>query len=135
MNNKQAGAAVVRIGVALVYIWFGFSQLLHPSMWTSLVPSYAATIIPTSVLNIVLLNGVFELIFGLLLLVGFWTRIAAGLLALHAIHIVTVVGYSPIGVRDFGIMMAAIGTFLNGIDSWTLEYKMSGRLTQSPAGI
>jgi hypothetical protein len=36
-------------------------------------------------------------------------------------EITFVVGYSAIGVRDFGLAMAALSVFLNGVDVLSLE--------------
>ena len=75
--SKNYGISVVRIGLSLVYLWFGSNQLMHPEKWTSLIPSYATKIIPVSAHALVLGNGGFEIVFGLLLLVGFYSRFAA----------------------------------------------------------
>ncbi len=126
---KNSGISLVRIGFSLVYIWFGSDQLLHPAKWLSFLPSYATKIIPVSTHALVLGNGVFEIIFGLSLLVGLYIRFVSAILALHTLHIVSIVGYNPIGVRDFGIAMSMIGVFLNGPDLWTLDHKRAQKNT------
>ena len=121
--NKNIGISVVRIGMSLVYLWFGSSQLIDTDKWTALIPGYATKLIGVSTHTMVLGNGAFEIVFGLLLLIGFYSRFVSGILALHAIHIVTIVGYNAIGVRDFGLAIAMIGVFLSSPDAWTLDYK------------
>lgn len=121
---------IVRVGVSLVFLWFGLQQLTDPSSWLGWLPTYALSL-PISPLNLVYLNGAFEAIFGLLLISGLYTRLAASLLALHMAHIISVVGYGEIGVRDFGIFMATVSVALRGkdnfsLDSFFLEKKQEG---------
>jgi uncharacterized membrane protein YphA (DoxX/SURF4 family) len=126
--NKNYGISVVRVGVSLVFIWFGASQLMDPTKWVALVPGYAMKILPLTANSLVLGNGVFEVVFGILLLVGFYTRFASALLTLHAAHIVAIVGYNAIGVRDFCIFMSSLGIFLNGPDNWALDRRLTKTL-------
>ena len=111
---------VLRVGVALVFIWFGVEQLRDAEAWTGWLPSYASAL-PISTLTLVYINGAFEAIFGLLLLTGLYTRVAGTLLALHMAHILSVVGYGEIGVRDFGIFMATLSVALSGSDDFGLD--------------
>jgi uncharacterized membrane protein YphA (DoxX/SURF4 family) len=121
MDTKKTFAPVVlRIGVCLVYLWFGISQIANQARWVSMVPEYAS-LVPISIENIVLMNGIFEVVLAILLLIGWRVRIVALLLTIHAFHIMTVVGYTPIGVRDFGIFVAVLAVFLYGSDRWSLD--------------
>ena len=114
------GPLVVRVGAAAVLIWFGVEQLTNSSEWIGWLPSYATRFIAPETL--ILVNGTFETAFGLALLAGFHTRIAAGFLSLHMIHILTVVGYGEIAVRDFGLFAAILSVFLTGSDRFTFDY-------------
>lgn len=122
MNKLKFFAPVVlRIGLALVFLWFGFSQIVDTASWTAYVPDYAMSLSHLSVTTIVHLNGIFEIIFGTLLLLGLFTRFAALLLALHMIDITIIVGLDQTGVRDFAITIATIAAFLHGIDWLSLD--------------
>ena len=68
-----------------------------------------------------LLNGCFEVIFGMLLLSGFYVRGVSLILGLHLIGISFSLGYSAIGVRDFGLSMATISLFFFGEDNFFLD--------------
>jgi uncharacterized membrane protein YphA (DoxX/SURF4 family) len=121
MDTKRSYAPVVlRIGVCLVYLWFGISQIMNQSRWVAMVPEYAS-LVPISTENLVLINGISEVVLAILLLIGWRVRIVALLLTIHAFHIMTVVGYTPIGVRDFGIFIAVLSVFLYGADRWSLD--------------
>lgn len=111
---------VLRTAVAVVFLWFGFSQLANPSGWTRMIPSYAS-FIPLTQVNLIYAHGVFEIIFATCLLLGLHTRLAALLLTVNLAHITYIVGYGPIGARDFALAMACFTIFLNGADDYTLD--------------
>lgn len=112
--------AVVRIGMSLVFLWFGSSQLGDMEAWLAWLPAWTASL-PVDGETLILLNGTFEVVFGALLLLGFLVRPVALLLALHMFQIAFMVGYGEIGVRDFGLAMAAASVFLYGPDRFTLD--------------
>ena len=111
---------ILRIGLALVFLWFGSQQIFNADMWTSFIPSWMIAIgfNPTFLVHF---NGAFEIVFGLCLLAGYFTRTTALLLALHMLDITITVGYSSIGIRDFGLFIATFAIFLYGADVWCLD--------------
>jgi uncharacterized membrane protein YphA (DoxX/SURF4 family) len=129
---KAFSPVIVRIGIALVFIWFGINQLTDTTAWTGFVPQSIIDISGIAVATIVHLNGVFEIVFGAALLLGFFTRFAAFFLALHIIDITYIVGLDSIGVRDFGLSMATIAVWFNGSDFFTLDrFLNSGNRTEN----
>lgn len=117
---SKYASIVLRTGIAIVFLWFGFSQINNPAQWTGMVPGYAS-IIPLSTITLIYFNGVFEIVFATLLLLGIYTRLTALLLAIHLFHIVTIVGYGAIGARDFALALATLSIFLNGPDEFCLD--------------
>jgi len=108
MTSHQWGILVLRLGLATVFLWFGFSQLLDGVNWVSWVPVWAVNFLHIPPAMIVLLNGAFEVIAGGLLAFNILTRWAALALALHLAVITFEIGLTQIGVRDFGLMMATL---------------------------
>ncbi|MFA6520295.1 MAG: DoxX family protein [Candidatus Paceibacterota bacterium] len=121
VKMKRFAPIVVRLGLAVVFLWFGTQQIINTSAWVNLIPSWITSISGISAVGFVHFNGAFEIVFGLCLLMGYFTKATAFLLALHMLHITFTVGYNGIGVRDFGLSMATISIFLYGIDSWCLD--------------
>ena len=111
---------ILRLGISAVIIWFGTSQLLSQSMWTSFIPDWAISLTHLSATTLVIMNGLFEVIAGSLVALGFFIRPLAGLLFLHMLGIVASVGLSPIGIRDIGIATGLLSVALYGNDlfSW-----------------
>ncbi len=105
---------VLRLGVAFVFIWFGWSGISNTDMWTSLVPTWALAIAPATTL--VWLHGMFELIFGLLLFAGIWTRGVAFFLLLSLIQTLTLLSWGPVMVRDIAIMIVLLAVVMRKWD-------------------
>lgn len=105
---------VLRLGLAFVFAWFGATQLLGPQSWTALIPQWVTNISGMSALTVVYINGVFEVIAAILLVLGVWTRLVAFLLFLHLLTIVFDLGLNAIGVRDIGLSVAALTLALWG---------------------
>lgn len=105
-SNDEWGVLILRLGLASLFLWFGFSQLIDSVNWVSWVPEWAVNLLHISPAMIVLLNGAFEVIAGALLAINLFTRWAALALGLHLVVLVIDIGLTPIGVRDFAIMMA-----------------------------
>ncbi|MFZ2555765.1 MAG: DoxX family protein [Minisyncoccia bacterium] len=120
-TDPQKGIFILRISLAILFLWFGFSQLLDASSWISWVPGWAENLTGLEPEMIVLLNGGFEIAMGVLLALGLYTRIAAIFLALHVALLVFEIGLTPIGFRDFAIMGATFALALLGPDEYSLD--------------
>jgi uncharacterized membrane protein YphA (DoxX/SURF4 family) len=118
---KNFAPVLLRIGIALVFLWFGQEQLIHTSSWISFIPSWITSMTGISAATLVHFNGAFEVVFGFCLIFGYFTRVTALLLALHMLDITFTVGYNQIGIRDFGLSIAAIAVFLHGVDYWCID--------------
>lgn len=117
-QTRDYAIPVLRGGLALLFLWFGLSQVTAPNDWVAWVPEWASAIM--SAQTIVLLNGIFETILGLLIAAGFYTRVAAALLSLHLFLIAYEIGYNDIGVRDFALAVATLALALWGDDRFSI---------------
>ena len=106
VTQQEWGILILRIGLAALFLWFGFSQLIDGLSWVSWVPEWAVNLLHIPPAMIVLLNGAFEVVAGSLLALNIWTRWAALALGLHLVVLVIEIGLNEIGLRDFAIMMA-----------------------------
>ena len=114
---------VLRLSMAAVFVWFGASQLADASAWIAVVPSWA-TAFGISAETLVRLNGMFEVMASVLLSIGIFTRPVAFLLSLHLFVIASGFGFSPTGVRDYGLALATLSVALSGGDMWALYPEM-----------
>lgn len=120
-KRKALGRAILRIGMALVFLWFGIDQIIEPNAWIGFIPEWVLGMVPLSATVFIYLNAAFEIVFGAALLFGLFTRFVAFLLFLHIADITLTVGFSAIGVRDFGLSVAMFTIFLNGGDFLSLD--------------
>lgn len=112
MTRHEWGVLVLRLGLAAMFLWFGFSQLLDGLNWVGWVPEWAVNLLHLPPAMIVLLNGAFEVVAGGLIACNILTRWAALALAAHLALITIEIGMTQIGVRDFGLTVATLALAL-----------------------
>jgi len=123
---ETSASAVLRYGIGAVILWFSIQQFIHNSAYVGFIPDSIVSLTHISANILVFFNAMFELVFGLLLVFGWQTRIVATLLALHMFDIMWVVGYGDIGVRDFGIAVGILVVAMNGSDLFCITQKRKG---------
>lgn len=120
-DYSKYAPVVLRLGIAIVALWFGFSQLKNPAQWTRMMPDYVNMIVPFSKATLVIINGSLEILLATVLLLGIWTRVTSAIITLHLLHITTIVGYGAVGARDLALTLAALAIFLHGPDDYCLD--------------
>lgn len=124
---KTYSLAVPRMGLSLIFLWFGFQQLKHANEWVSFIPDFVVKYSPVHPTTLIHFNGAFEVVFALALFFGICTRLSALLLGLHLAHISSTLGFNSISVRDLGIVMGTLFVVLYGPDELCID-----RLISSP---
>ncbi len=129
MSGSTARAfapVVLRLGLAMLYLWFGFSEVVDAASWLSWVPQWATDLSHLDAHTIVLLNGSFEVVAGALLAIGIAVRWMALLLALHMLLIVVDIGLTAIGMRDLALSISTLALSLGGSDWLSFDRKIQG---------
>ena len=120
-NMKKWAPAVLRLGLAMVFIWFGSNQLLNQAMWMGLIPKSLVSMTGISAGTFVIINGIFEIFMATLLAFGIGIRIVATLLFLHLIMIISDLGLTAVGIRDVGLMFAMLSVAFHGADEYSYD--------------
>jgi len=120
MKREELAKPVLRIALALVFLYFGFSQVINPDAWVGFVPE---NLVPANLTanNLVMANAILELCLGIFMIIGLYTRFSSIILAIHLIGIASSLGFTPLGVRDFGLCVATLVVYLNGADALTVD--------------
>lgn len=119
---KKYAPVILRAGVALVFLWFGFTNIFTDKL-AGYIPDFIISM-NINASTVLLLNGIFEVIFGILLLLGLYTKLSSFLLGLHVLLIIPSIGYNAIAIRDIAIIIVCISIFLNGADRYSLDKKL-----------
>ena len=119
-SSDDIAKVLVRLGLSLVILWFAVNQLYRPDYFMGYLPDFLFSN-PNAIL-FVRANGVFELVFGLMLLLGVLTRLVAAVLALHLLGIMLSLGYNENAIRDFGLMIALMSVAVAGEDIWSIKH-------------
>ena len=116
--------ALLRLGVGVVFLWFGVAQLRDPDFGAAYLPQIVYTVGDS--IGVVDFDRLFTVIHGAIevalasaLIVGLFTRAVALLLAAQlAVIVVTVYTLAgpAIAVRDFGVLIATLVVAVNGPD-------------------
>lgn len=117
MDYKTFAPILLRLSLSLLFLWFGVSQLIDQESFVSYVPSW----VPIDIFTAVMLNGIMEIVLGVLLAIGFFTRISAVLLAVHLVGIAISLGYNDLAMRDWALAFATVSVALYGPDEWSLD--------------
>lgn len=119
---KPYSPILVRYGIGLVFLLMGLDQLIHSDYWTSYFPTNLPFNIPVA--SAVFYNGIFDTAIGVLLIIGFLTRVISIVASLHLISIIYYLGYNDISIRDIGLLLATLSIFFYGSDSLTIDKKI-----------
>lgn len=108
-HSLRASHLALRIGLAVVFMWFGIDKFIDPVHWLGWVPQSVQNIltgIGMSGQNFILLNGIFEVLVAVSLLSGYFIRIFAtvALVFLVVVTLVHITGATEIIVRDVGLI-------------------------------
>jgi uncharacterized membrane protein YphA (DoxX/SURF4 family) len=125
-----AAALALRLGVAFVFLRFGIQKSVDGHAWTILVPAAftAPLTAATGVPDVAWLRllGYVEVLVGLHVALGLWTRAAAGVAVIVLVGAVIAMGTSGIGTRDVGLLGAAAAIVIQGAGRYGLDARLRG---------
>jgi hypothetical protein len=104
------GPTAGRVLLGLVLAWFGYHELVQPSLWTGYVPGLNSA--SSTAVVVVLAHGWLLLVLAVALIAGISARAAAGITALLLAEIViwltATAGLSDLTIRDVGVLGLAV---------------------------
>ena len=128
MNNHRAhnaGLLVLRLGIGAVFFLFGIDKLQEPSNWIIYIPNQLGQTIQSSglvsVMQFLRAQGFVETILGLQIACGCLARWSSAGACLLLATIVAIIGLDQTGIRDFGLLSAAIALTFLGPGDWSID--------------
>jgi len=98
----------LRLGLAVVFIWFGVDKFIHPEYWLSAwIPQNVlvfASKLGVSGTDVVSASGVFELLIGASVLSNIFIKIFSVFALIFLVAVLLTFGISEVTVRDIGLM-------------------------------
>ncbi len=107
-TSTKCSNLFLKIGLATVFLWFGLDKFFHPQYWLNAwVPQGLLSFLArlgTSGIQFVYVNGIFEVLVGVSLLIGVLTRFFSLLAIVFLAVVIFTVGLSEVTVRDIGLI-------------------------------
>ncbi len=110
---------ILRVGIAVTFLWIGVLIFASPEAWGNLLPSWAAGIMPMPLEQAMLGTAVTDILIGFFLLIDFYTWFFSLLAALHLIIVLIVAGITPSTARDIGLLAGCISLIF---ETWPFDW-------------
>ncbi len=134
MSNRTtctSGLLILRIGIGGVFLLFGIDKLQQPSSWIVYLPAQLGQLIQASgfltVMQFLRIQGFVEAALGFQMLAGCMTRWSAAAASLALAAIIYCIGFDQIGIRDAGLLSAALAMAILGPGDWSVDAWLSRR--------
>jgi uncharacterized membrane protein YphA (DoxX/SURF4 family) len=115
-SSAKYSYLALRLGLAAVFLWFGIDKIIHPTYWLNawMTPRVAGIIgyAALSESQFIYLCGVFEILAGVSLATGIFSKFFSALAILFLIGVAIFVGSADTIVRDIGLVGGLIAVFL-----------------------
>ena len=112
---NKASYHVLRVGVAITFLWIGILILKTPEAWGGYLQPWAAGLLPLSIAEAMMGTAMLDIGIGLFLLIDSFVWLAALVGAVHLVIVLTVSGITDITVRDIAILAAAIALIIDSM--------------------
>jgi len=102
-SSAKYSYLALRLGLAAVFLWFGIDKISHPSYWLN-------AWMTTS--QLIYLCGVFEILTGVSLATGIFSKFFSALAILFLVGVAIFVSSGDVIIRDIGLVGGLIAVFL-----------------------
>lgn len=115
-QSLRYSSFILRLGLAVVFFWFGIDKLFHPDYWLNAwVPQAILSLaghIKITGTEIVYVSAVFEILVAVSLITNIFVSFFSSLAVLFLISISLFHGVNEVLIRDVGLMGAFISLIL-----------------------
>ncbi|OGM98326.1 MAG: hypothetical protein A2915_04435 [Candidatus Yanofskybacteria bacterium RIFCSPLOWO2_01_FULL_41_34] len=112
LQSPRYSNSVLRIGLAIVFFWFGIDKFFHPNYWINAWVPQSVSLFAANFnirpIDIIYISGVFEVLVGISLITNIFVPLFSSLAVLFLASIMFFLGFSEILVRDIGLAGALL---------------------------
>ncbi len=112
---KKTSFHILRVGLAVTFLWIGVLIFKQPEAWGGYLMPWAAGLLPVPIEQAMMGTAILDIIIGALLLFDFFVWFAALVGVIHLIIVLAVSGITDITVRDIGILATAIALMADSL--------------------
>jgi len=105
---KKSAFHILRVGMAITFLWIGILIFQNPEAWGSYLQPWAADFLPIPLKEAMIGTAILDIAIGIFLLIDVFTWLAGLLGAFHLIIVLITTGINAITVRDIGLFAAAL---------------------------
>lgn len=121
INMNRISSHILRTGLGITFLWIGIMIWQHPEAWAGYIRPWAANLIPLPIIQTMRGTAILDIVIGAMLLVSWWSWLAALVGALHLITVLIVSGITDITVRDIGLLAGSIALFIDSLSKNKLD--------------
>ena len=110
---NRASFHILRIGLAVTFLWIGVLILRNPEAWGGYMRPWAAGLLPIPIAQAMTGTAILDIIIGVFLLINFLPRLTAIVGAIHLAVILIVSGITDIAVRDLGLLAGMLALMID----------------------
>ena len=110
---NKASFHILRIGLAVTFLWIGVLILRNPEAWGGYMRPWAAGLLPIPLAQAMTGTAILGIIIGAFLLINFLPRLVAIVGTIHLAIILIVSGITDITVRDIGLLAGMLALVID----------------------
>ena len=118
---KSASYHILRVGLAITFLWIGVLIFKNPEAWGGYLQPWAVGLLPMPLSQAMISTAILDIIIGAFLLFDFLPWLAALIGAIHIVIVLVVSGITDITVRDIGLLVAALALMIESLPQWALN--------------
>lgn len=118
---KKISFHILRIGLAITFLWIGILIFKNPEAWGGYLQPWAAGLLPIPIAQAMIGTAILDMAIGTFLLFNFLPWLAALVGAIHIIIVLTVSGITDITARDIGLLAGTTALMIDSLPQWVLN--------------
>lgn len=104
---------IIRVGIAITFLWIGVLIFKSPELWGNLLQPWAAGLLLVPLKQAMIMTAIFDIAVGFFLLVDKYVLPFSLLGLLHLLMVILVVGITAGTARDIGLAAGLLGLVIH----------------------